>query len=83
MIQIENMQDEHSKTTETTELPAWFDEVSSALAYAQHVVLSGNVGDVFPSPSAPHGTFTPFADTVWDCNRALAGGCNPIRPSPG
>ncbi len=64
------MQDEHSKTTETTELPAWFDEVSSALAYAQHVVLSGNVGDVFPSPIAPHGTFTPFADTVWDVLRS-------------
>lgn len=30
--------------------PAWFDEVSSALVFAQHLVLSGNVHDLYPGP---------------------------------
>jgi hypothetical protein len=31
------------------ELPAWLEEFSSALAYADHIVLSGNVRDLYPS----------------------------------
>ncbi len=66
MNQIEKMQDKPSDATETHDLPEWFDEVGSALAYADHIVLSGNSGDVFPAPVAPYGAFKTLADTLWD-----------------
>ena len=34
-------------------LPAWLEEFSSALAYADHIVLSGNVRDFLPSACDP------------------------------
>ncbi len=47
------------------DLPAWFDEVSSALAYSDHIVLSGNVGDLYPAPSASPGDFRGLDETLW------------------
>ncbi len=51
--------------TPTRDLPSWFDEVSSSLAYSDHLVFSGNVGDLYPSPNWPDGGFQPFEDTLW------------------
>ena len=48
------------------ELPAWFDEVGSALAYSDHLVLSGNVSDRYPAPASPHTEFQNLGETVWD-----------------
>ena len=52
------------------DLPSWFDEVSASLAYSDHFVLSGNVGDLYPSPEWPDGGFQGFEDTLWDLLRA-------------
>ena len=52
------------------DLPAWFDEVSSALAYSDHIVLSGNVGDLYPSPVAAPGEFASLSETLWNILQA-------------
>ena len=49
--------------------PAWFDELSSALVYADHLVLSGNVRDVYP---VPRGGDVGFPD-IFGALRALLG----------
>jgi hypothetical protein len=48
-------------------LPAWFDEVTSSLAYASHIVCSGNVRDLYPSPTpgAAGAEFLDFDTTLW------------------
>ena len=43
--------------------PAWLEDFSAALAYADHVVLSGNVRDLFP-PTEGQGPFRPLVDTL-------------------
>jgi ATP-dependent Clp protease ATP-binding subunit ClpB len=43
--------------------PAWLEDFSAALAYADHIVLSGNVRDVFPS-GGETGTFQPLVETL-------------------
>ena len=56
---VNDAQDHH-------DLPAWFDEVSAALAYSDHIVLSGNVGDLFPSSDASQNVFKGLNETLWD-----------------
>ena len=50
--------------------PAWFDELRSALVYADHVVLFGNTRDIFPMNSnrpgdGPSWAFLPLEPTLW------------------
>ena len=65
------------------DLPAWYDEVSSALAYSDHVVLSGNVGDVYPSPGETPSGFRQLGETLWDILHAAGFGAllvfDPVR----
>lgn len=46
------------------QLPAWFDEFSSALVYASHLLCVGNVRDLFPDPDGDAGSFQSFEETV-------------------
>jgi ATP-dependent Clp protease ATP-binding subunit ClpB len=45
------------------EWPAWLEDFSAALAYADHIVLSGNVRDLFPS-GGETGLFQPLVETL-------------------
>ena len=53
----------------THDLPSWFDEVSASLAYSDHLVFSGNTGDLYPSPNGREDIFGSFEDTVWELLR--------------
>lgn len=44
--------------------PAWFDEFASAQLYAQHIVLSGNTRDVFPTWDSQERTFVGLAGVI-------------------
>ena len=44
--------------------PAWLEDFSAALAYAEHVVLSGNVRDLYPSADKNGLRFLPLVDTL-------------------
>ena len=57
--QVNDAQDHH-------DLPSWFDEVSAALAYSDHIVLSGNVGDLFPSSDTTQSAFKGLNETLWE-----------------
>ena len=56
------------------DLPAWFDEVGSALAYSDHIVLSGNVGDLYPSPVSSQNQFRGLNETLWEILQAAGFG---------
>jgi hypothetical protein len=43
--------------------PAWLEDFSAALAYADHIVLSGNVRDLYP-PTGETGLFQTLVDTL-------------------
>ncbi len=58
--------DPHEDAQIRHDLPAWFDEVSSALAYSDHIILSGNVGDLYPSPITSRREFGGVNETLWD-----------------
>ncbi|MDU8913281.1 AAA family ATPase [Aestuariicoccus sp. MJ-SS9] len=49
--------------------PAWFDELASAGNYARHLVLSGNIRDIFPTVQ---GAETTFADLFGVVRRLLS-----------
>lgn len=49
----------------TRDLPSWFDEIGAALAYSDHLVISGNLRDLYPSPAWPDGGFLTFEDCLW------------------
>ena len=55
---------------ESRDLPSWFDEVSASLAYSDHLVFSGNIGDLYPSPKGNGAGFQAFEDTLWDLLKA-------------
>lgn len=63
MAPEESLQD---MTRTTRDLPSWYDEASAALAYSDHLVFSGNTGDVYPSPSGATDAFGSFEDTIWE-----------------
>ncbi|KUJ85481.1 hypothetical protein AVO45_00325 [Ruegeria marisrubri] len=56
--------------------PSWFEELSSSLVYSDHLVLSGNIHDLYPSPSAQGPAFLEFETTLWELLRA--GGCQAL-----
>jgi hypothetical protein len=64
MLQHVNNAQEHH------DLPAWFDEVGAALAYSDHIVLSGNVGDLYPSPVMSQSAFKGLNETLWEILKA-------------
>lgn len=64
MLQHVNSAQEHH------DLPAWFDEVAAALAYSDHIVLSGNVGDLYPSPVMSQSAFKGLNETLWEILKA-------------
>jgi hypothetical protein len=47
------------------QLPAWYDEVISAIAYSAHIVCSGNVRDLYPDPDGAPDPFLDFDETMW------------------
>ncbi|MCV2868878.1 AAA family ATPase [Defluviimonas sp. WL0002] len=47
------------------DLPSWYDEVSSALSYSDHLVLSGNLGDVYPGPDDTREEFLELHAILW------------------
>jgi len=48
------------------EPPSWYDELSSAVAYSDHLALSGNTHDLYPSPSSEIGVFLDLEMTLWE-----------------
>jgi len=48
------------------ERPSWYDELSSALAYSDHLILSGNTHDLYPSPSSQRVEFLDLETTLWE-----------------
>ena len=61
---LDPLTNEISQTEPIHEPPAWFDEFSSALSYADHLVLSGNVRDIYPADSPSHPSFCNLYDTL-------------------
>lgn len=58
------------ETEPPIDLPTWYDEVGASLAYSDHLVMSGNLGDVYPAPHAPHAAFGPLDATLWNLLQA-------------
>lgn len=52
------------------ELPSWFEEFISAVTYADHIILSGNIRDLYPSFTGRGEPFTDFDETLWDLLRS-------------
>ena len=48
------------------EPPSWYDELGSAVAYSDHLALSGNTHDLYPSPSSNAAAFLNLEMTLWE-----------------
>lgn len=46
-------------------LPAWYEEFGSSLAVRSQFIVSGNTGDLYPSPRDPAEGFLGFEPTLW------------------
>ncbi|SPF77120.1 Chaperone protein ClpB [Aliiroseovarius pelagivivens] len=46
--------------------PSWYEEFSSAVTYADHIILSGNIRDLYPSFTGQGDPFPDFEETLWD-----------------
>ncbi|MCV2863780.1 AAA family ATPase [Albidovulum sediminicola] len=56
------------------DLPSWYEEVSAALAYSDHLVLSGNLGDLYPAPQDVSEDFQELDAILWNLLRAAGFG---------
>ena len=52
--------------TSHREPPSWYDELGSALSYSDHIVLSGNTRDLYPSPCSQSVSFLDLEMTLWE-----------------
>ena len=52
------------------ELPSWYEEFSSAVTYADHIILSGNIRDLYPSFTGQGDPFPDFEETLWELLRS-------------
>lgn len=52
------------------DLPSWYEEFSSAVTYADHIILSGNIRDLYPSFTGQGDPFPDFEETLWDLLRS-------------
>jgi ATP-dependent Clp protease ATP-binding subunit ClpB len=52
------------------DLPSWYEEFSSAVTYADHIILSGNIRDLYPSFTGQEDPFPDFEETLWELLRA-------------
>lgn len=68
------MVEKQDSPTDHQDLPGWYDEVGAALAYADHLVFSGNVTDLYPAPEGPDDRFLTFGDTLWSILRSAGFG---------
>ncbi len=60
------MDKNHQDPEGTFEAPAWYDEIAAALAYSDHLVLSGNLADLYPVPNALEGGFRNLEAVLWN-----------------